>query len=238
MKNWIRITAIDGVVTISATVDGVEITFVGASCPASVRPGSANLTSFSLAPEVGKPAVVGMRTRCSSPSGRAPTAFEGYMLMIGWDGDKAVCNLKEDFVPRSNCLATVNQEGMLTLISGENKFVFASMCSDRGTVNNHVTSGFHELKDSTLAFKFINGDITIDELTQETGPTKADLESVKIIELTERVQCLERDLEKTVNLLTQALSTIQNTQNILRARNIIGTRILGWKKKLEAALSA
>lgn len=216
MKSWIKVTALDGVVTISATIADTAITFVGASCPASVQSGSSGLSSFSLAPKVGTPAVVAMSTKYLSPMGKTTAVYEGYILSITWDGEKAICNLKEDFVPRADALATVSHDGMLTLISGEHKFVFASESPTRCKLNNHVVNnGFRELKDSNPMLKFVNGDITIDELLKVAGPTMAEIDAAKITELTKEVQDLKEKLATATESRDAFSTTIDEVRSIV-----------------------
>ena len=94
---YIRSLVKDGVAVISVINGSTTMTFLGASCISSVRPGTDRLNSITLSPSKGEKAVVALITYCMYS--KQPNIIIGGLVDLRWDGDKLIVEEREFISP-------------------------------------------------------------------------------------------------------------------------------------------
>ncbi len=184
---------------IAITVPG-WMTFIGASCTASVDPFNKHIQSVSISAEPGENALIAIKSvhKCSSKGGGIDDNL--CLIPLKWENGKMVVDLDQHFVPHAQRLVQLTSSSDVLVTTNGQRF---TTCTDEWSgVGNYlkekrgklIESGCRIVEDPNLLLRF-----AIDRATFEDLEAAATLDKRSQTER-QLAQCHQELEEKTTEL--------------------------------------
>ena len=183
------------VITLVGAISGTSIMFLGASCPASVKPGQ-TADSISLSPG-DKEEVVAIRTVRTDHRGKYPTSdYDHFILpIIQKDQSGPWIQLGKAFVPKQDHVGQIVPDLGLTVRIGDEFFLSPILLNPYYGVIEHdkACQGYRKLSvdDANLLCRFMAGQVETDEV--KAAAAELVMQTVDVPIMKARIAELEKD---------------------------------------------
>lgn len=205
------------------------IDFVGASCPASVQPGTRGHSSITFTMTRGESGIIALHMDLSHP--KWPDQSFTAIIPISWDCGKVIVDLDNPFVSSTDCVGQVAQyeKGVvsnhdLRVTAGKKRFSTCSVyCNDDKLTSEKMqklqADGYNIVSDARLLCRFLVGDATLDEVEKAVIAEPVDVAALQEQNalLSLEVATLKVDKESVIKRANQLNEMYQRAQGNLEA---------------------
>jgi len=197
----LKVTIKDGVAVLSGINGITKITFLGASCTSSVKPGECSLDCVTLLPLKNVDAVVALTTIYGSNSKGSSSVHSGGLVKLVWRDEKLFIDMDDVFMSPTDRLGqVVEQSGDIFVTTNGQMF---GTCRDqwgsydlRSWTNKkdaYVKKGIRIVDDASLICRYLAGQATLAELEAAASGDLRTAEYVRYIKLqTDFCEALEK----------------------------------------------
>jgi hypothetical protein len=201
-----RVAVQDGVVVLGAQNEHMTLAFLGASCPASVSPGTSSLSSVTLSPRKGEDAVVALINRCQYTGSKTADFVQGGLVRLGWEKNKIIVKTDEPFVSCPSRLGQVIPDylghGSLQVKTAGQTFCFTFGNFASGRKKEFLNQGCRMVEDADMLCRYLVDKAGIEELE---AAASGDLRTAEQI----RNNKLQSELDRLVTRGDKAVRRMQ-----------------------------